>query len=300
MILKILKWIGMGLGGLIALLVIAALVLLIIGGARANKKYDVPVHTVEVPTDAASIERGEHVALMHFCQRCHQADLSGASDFSIPGLLTIPTPNLTSGEGGVGSLYTDEDWVRAIRHGVGHDGRALWVMPSEGFSHLSDEDTGALIAYLKSMPPVDSDLPERKLEPMGRIMLALDMIPPVAVDRIDHNAAPPAAIEPGVTVEYGEYIAITTCTECHGQTLNGVPFGPPGEQVPSPNLTPGGELGSWSEEDFIQTLRTGVTPDGQTLSQDMPWPYFGLMTDDELKALWMYLQSLPAMEQGRK
>jgi cytochrome c553 len=289
----------MGLGGLIALLVIAAVVLMIIGSARASKKYDVSVYTVEVPTDAASIEHGEHVALTHYCQRCHQRDFSGASDFSIPGLLTIPTPNLTSGEGGVGSFYTDEDWVRAIRHGVGHDGRALWVMPSENFSHLSDEDTGALIAYLKSVPPVDSDLPERKLEPMGRIMLALGMIPPVEVDRIDHTAAPPAAVEPGVTVEYGEYIAITTCTACHGADLNGIPFGPPGQQVPTPNLTPGGALALWSEEDFIATLRSGTTPSGRELNEEMPWPYFGQMTDDELKALWIYLQSLPAMEQGR-
>src|SRR5688572_603406 len=167
MVLKILKWIGIGLGGLIGLLVIAGVVLVIIGGARASKKYDVPVQMIEVPTDVASIEHGEHVALIHYCQECHGNDLSGKSDFSIPGLLTIPTPNLTSGEGGVGSFYTDEDWIRAVRHGVGHDGRALWIMPSENFSHLSDEDTGALIAYLKSLPAVDSNLPERKLEPVG-------------------------------------------------------------------------------------------------------------------------------------
>ena len=72
--------------------------------------------------------------------------------FAVPGLLSIPTPNLTSGAGGVGATNTDEDWVRAIRHGVGHDGRALWVMPSLSFSRLSDEDLGALIAYLESRP----------------------------------------------------------------------------------------------------------------------------------------------------
>ena len=55
----------------------------------------------------------------------------------------------------------------------------------------------------------------------------------------------------------------------------------------------------WSEEDFIATLRTGMTPSGHQLKESMPWKYFGQMTDDELKALWMYLQSLPSLAQGK-
>jgi len=296
---KILKWIGIVLGGLLGLLVAAVVVLVIVGGARANKKYDIPVETITIPTDAEAIQRGEHVALIHYCQACHTDSLGGQVFFSVPGLLSIPSPNLTSGLGGVGGFYTEEDWVRAIRHGVGHDGRALWVMPAAGFSHLSDEDLGVLIAYLKSVGPVDNELPKRRLEPLGRVMLALGMVPPAAADKIDHTAPRPAALEPGVTVEYGEYLARTTCTECHGSTLNGIPFGPPGEEVPSPNLTPGGELAFWSEEDFMATLRTGVTPGGHELSESMPWRYLGQMTDDELRALWLYLRSLPALEQGR-
>jgi mono/diheme cytochrome c family protein len=123
------------------------------------------------------------------------------------------------------------------------------------------------------------------------------MFPPFPVDQIDHTNQPPAGPEPGVTVAYGEYLA-RTCKECHGENLNGKPFGPPGQEVPTPNLTPGGELGSWSEQDFFNTLRTGVTPNGRQLREDMPWKYFGKMSDDELKALWMYLRSLPALEQS--
>ena len=66
----------------------------------------------------------------------------------------------------------------------------------------------------------------------------------------------------------------------------------------APNLTRGGEMDGWSEEDFIATMRTGVTPSGHQLNDFMPWKYFGQMTDDELKAVWMYLQSLPALPQG--
>lgn len=295
---KILKWIAIVVGGLVGLLVVAFVVLLLIGRAQANKSYDVPVETITIPTDAAAIERGEHVAAIHFCQSCHTDNLGGEVSFTIPGLLTIPTPNLTAGVGGVGSFYTDEDWLRAIRHGVGHDGRALWVMPAENFSHLSDQDVGELIAYLKSVPPVDNQLPERRIEAMGQVMVALGMVPPIAVDQIDHTAARPVAPASGVTAAYGEYLARTACTECHGSNLNGVPFGPPGDQIPTPNLTPGGELAAWSEAEFIATLRTGVTPTGRQLGEDMPWQYFGQMTDDELKALWLFLQSLPRLEQG--
>ena len=101
-----------------------------------------------------------------------------------------------------------------------------------------------------------------------------------------------------MTDAYGEYLA-HICTVCHGVNLNGAPFGPPGQEVVTPNLTPGGELATWSEEGFINALRTGVTPSGEMLEKkEMPWESFGQMTDGELKALWMYLQSLPAKEQG--
>ena len=65
------------------------------------------------------------------------------------------------------------------------------------------------------------------------------------------------------------------------------------------NLTRGGEVGFWSEELFLATMRTGVTPGGHKLIDFMPWKFFGQMTDEELSAVWMYLQSLPALPQGK-
>ncbi len=298
MLKKVLKWIGIILGGLVALLALGLVVLYVIGGAKANKKYEVPVETVSIPTDAKAVQRGKHIATIHICTRCHTENLGGEISFVVPGMLSIPTPNLTSGAGGVGGFYTDEDWVRAIRHGVGHDGRALFIMPSKTFHYLNDQDLGALIAYLKSMPSVDNELPGRRIEPLGRLMMAAGMFPPLPVDQIDHTSPPPAGPKPGVTVAYGQYLS-STCTECHGANLNGAPFGPPGKQVPTPNLTPGGELAAWSEDDFFTTMRTGLTPSGHQLDEEMPWKYYGQMTDDELRPLWMYLQSLPALEQGK-
>lgn len=201
----------------------------------------------------------------------------------------------------MGATNTDDDWVRAIRHGVGHDGRGLLLMPVRNFYYLSDEDLGALIAYLKSLPPVDNELPKTKPGPLGFVMLALGQLPPEAtspdVTVIDHDGPRTVAPKPRATVEYGRYLA-STCTVCHGAQFNGGLIRTDAEYL-APNLTPGGEVAFWSEEDFITALRTGVTPSGHKLKDVMPWKYFGQMTDDELKAVWLYLQSLPALPQGK-
>jgi mono/diheme cytochrome c family protein len=175
------------------------------------------------------------------------------------------------------------------------------MMPVRTFYYLSDEDLGALIAYLKSLPPVDNELPPTDLGPLGRVMLALGQLPPEIIPNvtmIDHDAPRPVAPKPGVTLEYGEYLA-RTCALCHGPNLNGQTVQLDGPPVLTANLTPGGELRFWSEEDFITTMRTGVTPSGHQLKGEMPWKYLGQMTDDELKAVWFYLQSLPALGQGK-
>jgi mono/diheme cytochrome c family protein len=216
-------------------------------------------------------------------------------------LITLAFPNLTPGAGGVGATNTDEDWVRAIRHGVGHDGRGLILMPSRVWYYLSDDDLADIIAYLKSLPPVDNEVPKTELGPLGRVMMTLGQLPPEAtapdVTVIDHNGSRPVAPQPGVTPEYGKYLT-RPCTLCHGINFNGQIIRIDAEYL-APNLTPGGELQFWSEEDFATTLRTGVTPGGKQLKSAMPWKYFGQMTDDELKAVWLYLQSLPALPQGK-
>ena len=68
--------------------------------------------------------------------------------------------------------------------------------------------------------------------------------------------------------------------------------------MPTPNLTPGGALAAWTEQGFFTTMRTGVTPGGKQLNEEMPWQYFSQMSDEELQAVWQYLQSLPPLEQG--
>ena len=154
MMRKILKWIGVVLGSLIGLLVLAFVVLYIVGSVKWNKlhgPYNMQVESITVPTDQTANVRGEHVATIHMCQECHMGDFSGQTA-GAPAIAILGVPNLTTGAGGVGATNTDDDWVRAIRHGVGHDGRGLVLMPSATWYYLSDEDLVDLIAYLKSLP----------------------------------------------------------------------------------------------------------------------------------------------------
>lgn len=206
----------------------------------------------------------------------------------------LPAPNLTNGEGGIGGTYTAVDWARAIRHGVAADGRSLLIMASHHYAAYSDDDLAALIAYLQSVPPVDNDLGRRNIAFPGTIVfgvLAFDDV--TAVNKIDHEAVGGNAPEVGGTAVYGEYLVnIASCGSCHGENLAGQtdPSGPQG-----PNITLGGDLQSWSRDDFVTAMRSGVMPTSAQLSPEMPWRAYAQMTDTELEAIWAYLESVPAL-----
>jgi mono/diheme cytochrome c family protein len=295
---KALRIIGIVLGSLIGIVVLAGFVLFLIGNARLNKDYDFPASNITIPTDAESIEFGRHRA-ESLCQGCHGEDLGGIVNFFDGGPLgTLDSANLTSGDGGIGSEYTTEDYVRAIRHGIGKDGRPIFMPAVVSTAYLSDEDLGAIIAYLQTLPPVDRQLMGERFSPLAKMMLAAGMLGDLPVEVVSHDVHVTAP-EPGVTVEYGEYLVNTNdCRVCHGQDLNGGPHPDPTIQRISPNLTPGGELGFWSEEQFINTIRTGTTPGGHQLDPKlMPWKDYARFYDEELQAVWLYLQSLPKLPQ---
>jgi mono/diheme cytochrome c family protein len=298
---KVFKWIGIILGSLIGLLLITGLVLFLIGTARLNKTYDFPPSNITLPADAASIEYGRHRAET-LCEGCHGADLSGIENwFSAGPLGTMDSANLTPGKGGIGGEFTTEDYVRAIRHGIDREGKPIFMTAVVSTSHLSDEDLGAIIAYLKTVPPVDHKTNGRHFTPLANILFAAGVLGNMPVEDVSHKVNVTAP-ERGATKEYGEYLVNTNdCHVCHGPHLNGGPYPDPTIKKISPNLTPGGELGFWTEEDFINTIRTGTTPGGHNLDPElMPWKYYNKFYDDELKAIWLYLQSLPKLEQYTK
>jgi mono/diheme cytochrome c family protein len=295
---KVLKIIGVIVGGLVGLIVIAVAAVLGTGYFRFHKTYDIDVNGIEIPTDQASIARGEHLvrAVAH-CGYCHGTDFSGDYIINNPGKEGIVVaPNLTSGEGGIGASFTDEDWVRALYHGVNDEGRSVIIMPSLFFHVMSEDDLTSIIAYIKTVPPVDNVLPETS---PGPLFYALAGAGPLAEEMsgrvIDHDAPFTPAPAEGETPEYGEYlVTIGQCRACHGDELAG------GQVSPSapigPNLTPGGEMGIWDEATFFNVIRTGTNPSGRVLDSYMPGKFFGNMTDSELRAVRAYLLSLPKLE----
>ncbi|HEY2594727.1 MAG TPA: c-type cytochrome [Chloroflexota bacterium] len=284
---------GIALAGVIAAVGIYGLTRL-----RLTANVSAPTDPIDIPTDIAAIQRGQHIAgAIAVCTQCHGPTLSGGVVFD-NALGRVVAPNLTGG--GVGATLSDADFVRAIRYGVDPSGRQLWGMPSDDYNHLSDEDLGALIAYLRSLPPTTSTLPESRLSPMGRALFAvgrLDLLPGEGINR----AAPrPPPVGVDVSPAYGEYLAtIAGCARCHGTGLSGgAAPGAPSGTPPAANLTPAG-LGNWSEADFIRAMRTGQRPDGGAIDGSaMPWPYFAQMTDMELSAIWEYLSVLPPRPTG--
>ncbi len=294
---SIFKWLGIALGGLLGLFALVALVIMLVSNTRLGRSYTIDPEPIEVSMDEETIVRGEHLAIIRGCTDCHGTDLSGAPVMDDPALGAIYATNLTRGVGGVGNDYSDEALGRAIRHGIDAEGKGLLIMPSQEYFVLSDADLGAIIAYVRSRPPSDQVIPEPSLRLLARAMYLAGQLPPIAAEIIDHEALRPPVIEIEVSVGYGEYLA-TGCAGCHGLDLAGGPVpGRPPDFPPAANLTPASNLASWDEAGFIDALRTGVTPNGKVLEAEvMPWPATAQMTDLELRALWAYLQAIPAVE----
>jgi cytochrome c553 len=302
---KIIKWIGLVLGGIIGLILLAVIAVYVITEMRINQSYTIEPEAITIPTDAAAIEHGKHlVTAVGKCVDCHTANLGG--DVFVddaPGRLFAS--NLTRGKGGVGGSYNDADWVRAIRLGVGPDGKPLLFMPAQEFYYFSDTDLGDLVAYIKSVPPVDNEPLSNEVRPLGRALFMAGQLDLVPAELIDHTAPHPAPVQPGVTVEYGKYLTtVGGCIGCHGPGLSGgpVPGTPPDDPgfPPATNLTLGGATEGWTEADFINAMRTGQRPNGVSIHPFMPWAAVGQMTDDELKATWAYLQTVPAKPVGNR
>jgi mono/diheme cytochrome c family protein len=249
--------------------------------------------TTSFSATGGSIAHGKHIASSYGdCFECHGADLGGTTLYVSGAMGTLAASNLTKGTGGIGSAYSDDDFERAIRHGVRPDGTGLLLMPSVAFSHMSDSDLRDLIDYIRSVPPVDRTTPARTIGPVARTLLATGKMK-LQPDRIDPNIVHLAVTPAGVTLEHGEYLVRAAgCMECHGANLAGGHYEGPPEAPSATDITPAA-IGTWSEADFVRTIRSGRDPSGHELNRFMPWPAYGQLDDDELAAVWMYLRSVP-------
>ena len=301
-----------GAAGAAALLVAAGLALVGTVEARWDRTFDVPVPALRATRDPAAIARGRYLAYGPArCASCHVAPearaalaaggappLEGGGVFSIPAG-TWYTPNLTPDAAtGIGR-WTDGQLARALRHNVRPDGRAL--MGAMEFQGLADDDVVALLSFLRAQPAVRRRVPEHQLALPGRAIAAF-VAGPI------HPATPPPAAAPrGLTAARGAYLAdaVARCDGCHTQRdlltqratgtryAGGATFptGPGGTFV-SPNLTPhprAGRMARWSEAEFVGRMRGGRAHAGSP----MPWESVARMRDEDLRAIYRYLRTLP-------
>ena len=288
---KVLKWAGTVLSGLLALILSLASIVILIGMVKWYTPRNVPVPDLSVPLTPENIQRGEHLAIS-FCATCHsvtgEMPMTGgvdlAKDLSVP-LGSFISVNLTP----AGPLkdWTDGEIFNALRFGVDRNGQALVNMSQIRARYMSDEDIQAVIAYLRSQPPVDNETqdPPDKLNMLAFFLGGANLLPPEPPSITGVITAPPK----GATVEYGEYIlSFQDCRVCHGENLKG---GVEGQLAPIGwNLE---LVKNWELEQFIATFRNGVDPNGHELSANMPWKAIGRMDDVELEAMYLYLVSLP-------
>jgi mono/diheme cytochrome c family protein len=316
--MKVLRVVGLVVGILLVVAVCVYAWASYAAGKKLSKTY--ATHTVDFPVpfvvggqkarnagsgDRArvdALERGRHLVTARYgCGECHGSNFGGGVMIDNAAIGRVLGPNLTSGKGSVTVGYTPADWDRIVRHGIRLNGTPA-LMPSQDFQEMTDQELSDIVLFLRSQPPVDNEVAQLKLGPVGKMLIATGKLP-LSADLIPrdkpHAVSPP---QPKATVEFGRHLA-ATCTGCHQSDLSGgtIVGGDP-SWPPAANLTPGpAGIGDWSLADFTRALREGKRPDGSALRQPMAnvATYTRKMTETELEALWSYLRSVPVRKDGK-
>lgn len=315
--MKVLKYIG------IAVAVLVLIPVLLIGVLALKPPKSRPPSDEKIQLTPERVERGKYLATAVGCLDCHsERDWShwggpikpgraGVGNLCLSQADGLPgsfcTPNLTPDpKTGLGS-WTDGEVMRAIREGVAKDGHALFgMMPYGDFKSMSDDDVRAIVAYLRTLPPVENPIPPPSFDFPVNLLMKLGPQPlegPIQ--------APPKTD----TVAYGKYLATIACNGCHtpldkGEPIPGMAFaggmdfkGPWGHVRPA-NLTPDPEtgIGSLTREQFLDRFRAfrsidpGVNPAPEGKNSIMPWKMLSQMTDEDLGAIYDFLRTLPPVK----
>jgi cytochrome c553 len=241
----------------------------------------VPAVAISVPTDESSIVEGRRLAAIHGCIGCHGKQVEGRVLFDEPFVGRLNSPNLTS----AARRYSDAELAVAIRNGPRPGGRTMFVMPSDTYLSLTDEDLGQIIAYLKSLPLLQGPDASAELGPLGRIGLVTGQLS-TAATLIAQRVDPPKVSDE--VAAFGRYLAVTVCGHCHGASLRGTS----NPEFTSPSLQ---IVAAYSPAAFAELLRTGVALGGRELGLMSPISraYFSQLTDAEVAALYKYPHALP-------
>ena len=295
---KILKWTG------IVLLVLISTITVTVA-MRQNIKYDRPYPPITASTDSLVILKGKNIVFgAAHCADCHnpystdsmlalgqEVPLIGGNEFSLP-IGKIYTKNITPDyETGIGS-YTDAEIARSLRYGIHPNGTMVYnFMP---FHNMSDEDLTAVISYLRAQKPVKNEVPDHKLNVLGNVVKAFLGKPTGPEGEV------PVSVKKDTSAIYGQYLAnnVANCKGCHTERnmmtggFVGEPYagGMKLEGLVTPNLTTDStsRIFGWSKKNFIERFRMGrLNPQSH-----MPWSSFKRMSDEELTAIYNFLQTL--------
>lgn len=280
--MRVLRWCGVALGGVAALVVVAAVGVYGLSEMQLRRGSSVRADAIEIPTDAASIVEGRRLSTVHGCIGCHGAAAGGHLLFDEPLIATIVAPNLTHAI----RVRSTREMVTAIRQGVHADtGRTMVVMPSQAFAPLSDADLGRILAYLASLPESRGMEGGVSIGPVGRLGLLAGQYK-TSLQLVEEAGPPPEATDAEASV--GRYLARTSCAQCHGADLRGASH--PEGVAPSLRIVAG-----YSPEAFARLMRTGLGLGDRKLGVMTGWArsYLSSFTDAEVAALYRYLHDMP-------
>jgi mono/diheme cytochrome c family protein len=310
---RFLRWILVGF--IILLVILAAGISLTIGwrpflGPRSRELTD-----RKFESTPERLARGQYLAnSVMGCTYCHsehdwkapggpsiEAKLGAGQIFpekNMPGVVIVPnlTPDVETGAGS----WSDDQIARAIREGIGHDGRTLFpLMPYGNFRTMSDEDLASIVVYMRSLPAVRNPLPKTE------VIFPVKYLIRNAPEPVSGPVPPP---DSSTSAKRGEYLVrMASCGGCHTPQQRGQPrqgmafaggfaFNGPLPVVASANITPDPSGISYYDEDlFVQVMRTGKVQ-ARALSAVMPFVGYRNITDQDLKDMFAYLRTVPAVE----
>lgn len=275
---RVLRWAGYGIATIAVLILIGMLAVWVISSQKIHASIEPRGETLATPTPA-QVADAERQGRILGCFSCHGEGLRGKKMFDQPGVGTVWAPNLTL----VAAKANDQQLARAIRQGIGVDGRSLFIMPSENFQNLSDQQVAAIIAMVRSLPRGGASSPATEYGPLGRLGIAMGKFE--SAPALVAAFATREPIRLGEKYEAGRRLASLYCSGCHNADLTGKPIGP--SEV-SPDLA---IVGAYDPAAFQKLLRTGVPAGGQKLGMMGATAKSDLshLNDAEIDQLYAYL-----------
>lgn len=275
---KALRWTGIGLGGLIALLIVAAIVIFAWSEVILRRDYSAAPETLPAlgPAEKAEAPR---LARVLGCLSCHGEGLKGKIMFDAPGVAKVFAPNITE----VAAKSSDQQLAAGIRQGIGHDKRGLFIMPSPMYSRLTDKETAALVGWIRTLPAAQGQTRGMSAGPIGRLGMVIGSFRPAPEGVAEFRRQLPVALGP--EHEAARHMAATNCAECHGPALMGGSAGPD-EKAPDLSVAAG-----YDAVQFRTLMKTGRPPSGKDLGlmSEVARNDFSHLTDAEIDSLHAYL-----------